>query len=128
MAQRTVVRLTDDLDGGPADETVQFGLDGQLYEMDLSADHAQELRAVLGAYSDKARRVGAGRGSRGGGRSGGCSGGGRGGGSRSGGESRSSADGNKAVREWAREHGLEVSPRGRIPGEVLARYEAASRG
>ncbi len=124
MAQRTVVKMTDDLDGGPADETVQFGIDGQLYEMDLSADHAQELRAILSAYSDKARRVGAGKGSRGGGRSGG----GRAASSRSGGRrpdaARSSVD-NAAVRAWAREQGLEVSPRGRISSEVLARYEEA---
>ena len=28
MAQKVTVALVDDLDGGPADETVRFGLDG----------------------------------------------------------------------------------------------------
>ena len=36
MAQRVVVTLSDDLDGGAADETVQFGVDGKSYEIDLS--------------------------------------------------------------------------------------------
>ena len=36
MAQQTTVTLTDDLDGGKAAETVTFGLDGRIYEIDLS--------------------------------------------------------------------------------------------
>ena len=40
MAKRTVVVLEDDLDGGPADETVTFALDGVSYEIDLSSSNA----------------------------------------------------------------------------------------
>ena len=40
MAQKVKIILVDDLDGGSADETVRFGLDGVSYEIDLSADNA----------------------------------------------------------------------------------------
>ena len=33
MAQKVRIILEDDLDGGVADETVRFGLDGGLYEI-----------------------------------------------------------------------------------------------
>jgi hypothetical protein len=33
----------------------------------------------------------------------------------------------KEVREWAREQGIELNDRGRIPAMVLGRYEAAKR-
>jgi hypothetical protein len=36
MAQKITVELQDDLDGGPADETVRFGVDSAEYEIDLS--------------------------------------------------------------------------------------------
>ena len=50
MAQKVHVLLVDDLDGGDADETVPFGLDGVSYEIDLSAANAQKLRDALAAY------------------------------------------------------------------------------
>jgi hypothetical protein len=40
MAQKITVTLEDDLDGGPADQTVRFGLDGAEYEIDLSISNA----------------------------------------------------------------------------------------
>jgi hypothetical protein len=46
MAQKITVALEDDLDGGPADETVRFGLGGTDYEIDLST---QERRCVPAA-------------------------------------------------------------------------------
>jgi hypothetical protein len=36
MAQRTVVSLVDDLDGTEANETVEYALDGVIYEIDLN--------------------------------------------------------------------------------------------
>jgi hypothetical protein len=57
MAMSRVVQLVDDLDGGPADQTVQFGLDGAGYELDLSAANAAALRAVLSPYVSAGRRV-----------------------------------------------------------------------
>jgi hypothetical protein len=58
MATRTTVTLVDDLDGGTAEETVGFGLDGAAYEIDLSAANAGELRSALERYVAAARRTG----------------------------------------------------------------------
>jgi hypothetical protein len=44
MAQKVTVTLEDDLDGGPAAETVRFGLDGAEYEIDLSKKNAAAFR------------------------------------------------------------------------------------
>ena len=61
MAKTVIVTLTDDIDGGDADETVRFALDGTSYEIDLSAANATKLRGALGPYVDKARVDGGGR-------------------------------------------------------------------
>lgn len=111
MAQKVTVSLTDDLDGGTADETVQFALDGRSYEIDLSTKNASALRKAFdkwvaaGRTTDTASRRGARRG-----RSGAARGG--------------SAPDPKAVRAWAAESGIEISARGRIPGPVLEKYLA----
>jgi hypothetical protein len=47
MAQKIQTLLIDDLDESPADGTVRFALDGTDYEIDLNADHAQQLRDAL---------------------------------------------------------------------------------
>lgn len=57
MASKTVVELVDDLDGGRADETVSFALDGVEYSIDLSAEHAALLRDRLAGFVGHARRV-----------------------------------------------------------------------
>lgn len=115
MAQKVQVILVDDVDGGEADETVTFSLDGVNYEIDLSEGNAESLRDSLGEWIGHARRVG--------GRAGGRA--------RSGGRAKASsaAAGAKAdlslVRSWARDNGYQVSDRGRVSSEVLAAYEAA---
>ncbi|MGR3936810.1 MULTISPECIES: histone-like nucleoid-structuring protein Lsr2 [Streptomyces] len=100
MAQRVVVTLSDDLDGGAAEETVTFGLDGKSYEIDLTASNASKLRDALAPYVEAGRKR-----------------------ARSGKTYRrtSVAPDPAAVRAWARSHGMEVPPRGRIPKKV---YEA----
>lgn len=109
MAQRTQVILEDDLDGGTAEETVSFGLDGRAYEIDLSARNAKKMRQVLTPYIDAGRRVGRVP--------------------RQSGTSRSgtgSGSGNAAqIRAWAVEAGYEVSARGRVSADLVAAYEAA---
>jgi len=110
VAQKIQVLLVDDLDGGEAEGTVRFGLDGVDYEIDLSAEHAEALRRALAPFIDAARRgPGAGRQQ------------GRGG-------QRAGASGldTTEVREWARAQGIEVKDRGRIPAEVVARFKAAT--
>ncbi|QYN41132.1 Lsr2 family protein (plasmid) [Pseudonocardia sp. DSM 110487] len=110
MAQIREVRLIDDLDGEAADETVEFGVDGRNYEIDLSKTNAARLRDALASYVAAARRVGSRR--------------------RAGTASRtvpsrpSTADReqNQAIRDWARKRGMKVSDRGRIPAEVLTAY------
>lgn len=48
MAKKVTVTLVDDFDGsGAADETVEFGLDGVTYEIDLSTKNATKLRGDL---------------------------------------------------------------------------------
>ena len=109
MAQKVQVILLDDLDGGDADETVSFALDGASYEIDLSTKNASKLREALAPYVASARKSSARR-TRGRGASSG----------------RSSRSDTTAIREWAREQGLKVSDRGRIPSDILAKYEAAN--
>ncbi len=55
MATQTRLVLVDDLDGGPASTTVEFGLDRHRYAIDLSAENAARLREVLGEYIGAAR-------------------------------------------------------------------------
>lgn len=58
MANRVLTTLVDDLDGSAtANETVCFAIDGQDYEIDLTAAHAVELRTSLNLYIGAARRV-----------------------------------------------------------------------
>jgi hypothetical protein len=109
MAQRVEVRLIDDIDEGPAAETVTFGLDGVSYEIDLSEKNAKKLRADFANWAGHARRSG---GTRGGSRR------------RSSGSPAKRAD-LSAVREWARANGHTVSDRGRISAEVQAAYDKA---
>lgn len=106
MAQRIVTAQRDDTDGTAAAETVRFGLDGAFYEIDLSAGHAAELRAALTPYVAAGRR-----------------------------ESRllrpmvrtavaTDAD-PSAVRAWARNRGIDLPARGRIPASIVERFHAA---
>ena len=110
MAQKVQVILVDDVDGGEADETVSFALDGISYEIDVSASNAEALREALSPWVDHARRVG-----------------GRSIARRSAVKSRPAAERTDLsdVRAWARENGFQVSDRGRVSGEVRAAYEAA---
>ena len=60
MAQKVTVALEDDLDGGPADETVRFGFGGTDYEIDLSATNARAFRKQLTPFVEHARKAGRG--------------------------------------------------------------------
>jgi hypothetical protein len=113
MAQKVTVTLVDDLDGGTAEETVEFGIDGVSYEIDLSAGNAGKLRDSLADYVSSARKAGAGGRRKVAGPT-----------RRASGAGRASVDReqNAAIREWARKNGYNVSDRGRIPAEVLDAY------
>jgi len=109
MAQKVNVVLVDDIDGSEAAETVSFGLDGTRYEIDLNGGHARELREQLDRYVRRARKV-------------------AGPASRAGRGRRTGANDarNKEIRGWARDKGLEVNERGRIPAGIAAQFEAAN--
>jgi hypothetical protein len=109
MAQRVTVELEDDLDGGPAEETVRFGVDGSEYEIDLSKKNATAFRRKLAPFIDHARK--AGRGQR-----------------RRPGRTTSSRQRSGDVRAWAKDQGIAVNARGRIPANVVEQYEAATKG
>lgn len=116
MAQKVLVQLIDDLDGTAAQdvEAVSFGLDGVTYDIDLKPDNAARLRDDLADFVTSARRTG--------------------------GRTRKTAsttrtivaesrtkEQTKAIREWARANGHELSDRGRIPTSVIEEFEKAHR-
>jgi nucleoid-associated protein Lsr2 len=61
MATRITVALEDDLDGGPAEETVRFGLGGAEYEIDLNKKNARAFRRQLAPFAEHARKAGRGQ-------------------------------------------------------------------
>jgi hypothetical protein len=58
MATKITVELEDDLDGGPAEETVRFGIDGSEYEIDLNMHNAGAFRQQLAPFIEHARKAG----------------------------------------------------------------------
>lgn len=109
MAKKTIVQLTDDLDGSKADKTVSFALDGVTYEIDLSQKNAAALEKVFSKYVSAARRT-SGRAAAGQVRA-----------------KRTSVRADpKAVRAWAASNGVQVNPRGRIPAAVVKQFESAN--
>jgi Lsr2 len=107
MAQRVTVELEDDIDGGPANQTLRFGFDGAEYEIDLSAKNAATFRRQIAPYIEHARKAG--------GRP-----------RRRAARTSSSRERSGDIRAWAKDHGIAVSERGRIPASVIEQYEAAT--
>ncbi len=107
MAQTVQIHLEDDLDGGPADHTVSFALDGKDYEIDLSDANAEKLREALRPYVAAGRKT-----TRSGTRSPGT-------------RATGSNSDTAKIRAWAKEHGHEVSDRGRIHQHIREAYYAA---
>ena len=106
MATHNKIILVDDLDGGDADETVSFGLDGATYELDLSKQNAANLRKAISGFVQHGRRVG-GRAKRG--------------------TANSTRSDVAEVRAWAQNNGYKVSTRGRISAEVKQAFDKAQR-
>jgi hypothetical protein len=127
MAQKIMVQTTDDLDGSEGASTVRFGLDGVAFEIDLSDANAAHLREVIQPYADVARRTG-GRRERGTGPA-----------ARANGtmpsnrvpvpvfsaaeQTQATRSRAREIREWAAGAGFELSPRGRIPREVVEAFD-----
>lgn len=106
MAQRQIVTLEDDIQGGEATQTLRFGFNGSEYEIDLNDKNASKMREAFTFYADHGRKVGRRASSRGGGPS-------------------STGVDNRAVRAWAASNSVDLSTRGRIPGSVIDQYRAA---
>ena len=108
MAQRQIVTLEDDIQGGEATETLRFAFGGTEYEIDLNDKNAAKMRQSFTFYVDHARKVSpnvrrpSGRG-----------------------QSSGTAVDNRAVRAWAASNGVVLSSRGRIPASVIGQYRAA---
>lgn len=107
MAKQIITTVVDDLDGGVADETVTFAVDGVAYEIDLNAKNASRLREFLAPFQDAGTRIG-----------------------RSGSPAQLKAysrgvaqnpnrDENQRIRAWAVKNGYELAERGRIPQHIV---------
>lgn len=110
MAQKITTLFIDDIDGGAAKGTIRFALDGTEYEIDLSTTHTDELRKVLAKYVTHARKVGGQvrRAPRGVSRRG------------------SGTVDTAKVRNWAKENGYQIKDRGRVPADLVAKYQEAA--
>lgn len=109
MAKKVTVTLVDDFDDSKtADETVEFGVDGVTYEIDLSSKNADKLRDDVAKWAEHARRVGGRK------RAKGIT-------------TKASVDREQtaAIRDWARRNGHQVSSRGRIAAGVVDAYNEA---
>ena len=87
----------------------RFSFDGRDYEIDLCQQHSDTFDETIGHYAEHARTSSAppGRTAK----------------RRTAAHRQHSA----SVRAWAKQAGITVSDRGRIPAEVVARYDAAHR-
>ncbi|MEU5554160.1 Lsr2 family protein [Micromonospora sp. NPDC047793] len=112
MAKQIIQKLIDDLDGGDAEETIKFALDGVQYEIDLSSSNAGKLRELFAPYVAHGTKVGRG----------GVVVGGRA--ARGHGTASTDREQNKAIRAWAKKAGKDISDRGRIPQEIVDDYHA----
>jgi hypothetical protein len=106
MAQKTIVELIDDLDGGEATRTLTFGINGAMYEIDLNDKNAEALEKALEKFVAAARKTGPG-------------------------PVRPKPTYAKtdvvltAVRAWAASNGIDVAARGRVAADVIEKFRAA---
>ncbi len=111
MAQKVQITLLCDLDDGnvEADETLHFGLGGASYEVDVCGKHAQQVRDGLQPFVSHARKTSSASSSS----------------RRRPGRSEAGRDQTAGIRTWAKDQGIQVNDRGRIPASVVKEYEAA---
>ena len=108
MAKETIVRITDDIDGSDAVESIRFGFRGIDYDIDLNAKNVAAMEKSLEKWIQHGQKS-----------------------EPTGIRSRQrrtpvkSKDQTAAVREWARANGYKVSDRGRIAAEVQEAYNSS---
>lgn len=126
MAREIQETVIDDLEKArghrvPATQTIDFSFDGKRYVVDLSEVNAAHLRNAVQPFVDVATlQTGTGRRANAEKKAPTT----REGGTKDG-KVRPDRERTEAIRLWARLNNFEVSDRGRIPGEVIAAYEAA---
>jgi hypothetical protein len=108
VAQRVEVTLLDDLDLAEGREveavrTFGFELDGAAYEIDLNAEHEKQILTAMSPYVQNARLVK---------RPG-----------KAGTRPRSGRRRASEIRAWARDRGMQLNDRGRIPRDIEAQYD-----
>jgi hypothetical protein len=111
VVQKIMTSFVDDIDGSEAEGTIRFGLDGAEYEIDLNSKHAAALRGALEPYVTAGRKDTVSR--------------------RPVRRVRRGASGGvntTEVREWAKSQGIDVKERGRIPAELMVKFQAAVSG
>lgn len=115
MARQEITTFTDDLDGSEKDvRSVQFGLDGVTYAIDLGPKNYTKLKKVLAPYVEAGTRVRGGTAGR----------------SVARGRTSAAADQkafNARVRQWAADNGRDVKPRGRVPENLIDAYTKAGK-
>ena len=107
MAQKTIVKLVDDLDNEELrgdGQTVRFAFQKHEYEIDLSEQNVQKLQEALAPFMAAGRRVT----------------------NRTAAADKTDGSQSQAIRQWAREQGMKVSDRGRVPKEVQEAYRKAN--
>jgi hypothetical protein len=110
MAQQFQVRYIDDLDGtdlGETSNTISFAFEGKEYSIDLSDDNAQAFREAVAPYVEAGHRVTGNK-------------------VKTARKTTTTSGDTKAIRDWARSNGYDVSDRGRIPADVMQAYETAN--
>lgn len=110
MAQQFQVRFIDDLDGtdlGETSNTISFAFEGKEYTIDLSDDNAQAFRDAVAPYIEAGHRVTRSK-------------------AKAARRAAAPSGNTKAIREWARNNGYDVSDRGRVPTDVADAYAAAN--
>ena len=99
MATRTV--LVDDMDGGDADVTIGFVINGDSYSIDLSNKNAEKFYAAIEPFVKAAKphnRISVVQGE------------------------IIAVQQRQAIRDWARKSGYDVAERGRIPQDIVDAY------
>jgi hypothetical protein len=106
MATKTI--LIDDLDGGEAETTIVFAIDGESYSLDLSHPNAEKFHKALAPFVSAATGLKQAH--------------------QNEVEAQAAAvDQRAAIRSWAKKKGYEVATRGKIPQEILDAYNKSTR-
>lgn len=127
MATQTFTKMFSDISGKEIRDnggTVEFSFAGKSYSIDLTNAERAEFEKAISKYIDAAsgqgrpaaKKTTARKSTR------------KKATSRKSAQRESSGPDAKAIRAWAVENGIEVPQRGRIPGAVIAQFEAAKSG